>query len=222
MLLEFILPQSCYFCRNNGSPVCIDCLGKLPTAENKCLECQIRIASPSAFCNHCNKNNIDLMVFSCAKLDDGFRHLLHQFKYEDLSAYADPLAEFAYQRLKASKIILTRFDIICPVPISSKRLLYRGYNQSALVARALGKKINIIYQEILTRTGQNQTQVAVGSRKLRQKNIVGAFQCKLNLQNKRIILVDDITTTGATIREAAKILKRSGARQILIISLARG
>ena len=116
------------------------------------------------------------------------------------------------------------YDIICAVPIHKKRKAERGYNQSELIARELAKSIpNIKYKNLLIKTKNNKRQSDL--KKLeRAKNVINVYEMQNRqiIANKRIVLVDDVYTTGNTVNECSRILKQSGAKEILVITLASG
>ena len=115
--------------------------------------------------------------------------------------------------------------LIIPVPLSKNRLKERGYNQAELIAEYFSEKIKIqICAGALMKTKDTPAQVSVKNRKERLKNLDGAFAVKNPelVEGKNIILIDDVSTTGATLREAKKTLKLAGAKKVLALVVARG
>ena len=132
---------------------------------------------------------------------------------------------FAKLILKNEKIcrIIKSYDIIVPVPIHKKRKNERGYNQSELIAKEIAKNIKEIkYQNPLKKIKNNerQSELKKYQRKQNVKNVY-EIQKKQIIQDKRIILFDDIYTTGSTVNECAKILKQNNVREILVLTLAK-
>lgn len=120
-------------------------------------------------------------------------------------------------------IDLGTYDAIVPVPLHIKRLRERGFNQSLILARALGKKYSMdVDFSLLKRRKFTLTQTGL-DKKEREKNISGAFVAVLpeRIQNRNLILIDDVYTTGATINECAKTLVKAGASQVAVLTLAR-
>ena len=116
---------------------------------------------------------------------------------------------------------LKNYDIITPVPISKSKYKKRGYNQSSLIAKEIAKKIGIDYKEILQKVKDNNTQSLL-SKEERINNVKDSYQIKEFVEiNKKIILFDDIYTTGATSEECKKVLTRNGYKNILIFCLFR-
>ncbi len=132
---------------------------------------------------------------------------------------------FAKIILKNEKIcgIMNSYDIISAVPIHKKRENERGYNQSELIAKELAKNIKELkYQKTLKKIKNNSKQSLL-TQEERSQNVKGVYeiQNKEIIENKKIILLDDIYTTGSTVNECSKVLKANGAKEILVISLAK-
>lgn len=148
-------------------------------------------------------------------LDDHLSQIIHQFKYERRTAHSEGLAS------RMSKILpsypwMNRIEIIVPVPLHSSRLRARGYNQSQLLADHLGNMFGIpVVCEVLVRVRPTPSQTKL-SQVERLKNVAGAFQIHHSelLKGKRILLVDDVITTGATMNECAKTLLKGGAHTV--------
>jgi len=116
---------------------------------------------------------------------------------------------------------LGNFDIVTAVPVSGKRFAQRGYNQSELMARRLCRIAEMPYQECLKKIRDTKPQSRIGFRK-RTKNVKGAFAVinRGEVAGKNILLIDDVYTTGATMRECSKVLKRAGAAAVYGLTLA--
>ncbi len=116
--------------------------------------------------------------------------------------------------------------IVVPIPLSTLRERERGFNQSALIAERFAKYFDLSYQpHLIRRTIDRMPQAKISTAAERQKNIKGVFQIGKDLnkvQDKTILLVDDVATSGATLEEAGRILKRAGVKKILAIVIARG
>ena len=116
------------------------------------------------------------------------------------------------------------YDIICAVPIYKKRMSERGYNQSELIAKEMAKNMpGIEYKNVLKKIKNNQRQSEL-KKEERKENVKNVYemQNKQIIQNKKIILFDDIYTTGNTVNECSKVLKENGAKEILVLTLASG
>lgn len=131
---------------------------------------------------------------------------------------------FAYELLKSKKVyeILKFCDIIIPVPLDKKKQRQRGYNQSELIAKILAEKSRISFQNVLLKIKHTKTQSLLENSE-RKKNVENAF-CIKNpelVKNKKVIIFDDIYTTGATANEISKVLKSAGAKSIFILVIAK-
>ncbi|HWR19684.1 MAG TPA: ComF family protein [Clostridia bacterium] len=187
---------------------CFVCNGEAVTDENGvCLECAKKLKP-------CSKlplvKNTD--GFAAALLyTQGARTAMHRFKYSD----AQYLAEFFTYFMQIGEG--WKADAFVPVPLHKKRLRKRGYNQSALIADILGNTYNIPVDEtILTREKTTRTQTALGV-EARRKNVKNAFAAK-PCKGKSFILVDDVKTTGSTLSECAKTLKKAGAQRVYALA----
>jgi len=119
---------------------------------------------------------------------------------------------------------LPETDVLIPVPLHHKRLRKREFNQSALISKQIAEKLKSrLLLDCLVKVRDTLPQVGLRY-KARVKNIKGAFKVSNNelIKDKRIILVDDVVTTGATIRECSRTLKKAGAGKIYVVSLAHG
>ena len=148
--------------------------------------------------------------------DDASAKAIHRFKYNRDTTYSRPLGSIisSYSELKG-------LDMVIPVPLHIKRLRERGFNQSLLLAKAVGKSHRITVEPYtLKRIRWTEPQVNL-SGKERKLNVKGAFEVQKDVKGKRILLVDDVYTTGATVRECSKILKKSGAKDVCVLTLAR-
>lgn len=146
------------------------------------------------------------------------RHAIHQLKYHNLKAISTHLA-----RLLAEHLLLNPLpgEVLLPVPLHPRRLRERGYNQSALLARELGKLINLpVITDCLTRVKEARPQVRTDTVGERRKNVAGAFSCDGKISGKQIILVDDVCTSGATLEACATAVKNSGAVSAWGLTLA--
>lgn len=223
--------------------VCLACLRVLPSSSRECFcpECQSQITfltgshcpvcgiifphSPSGhhLCGICIENKPWFTSARTAVAYEGvILDAIHQFKYgrniTTGAALARLLSDFDFADMEWGL-----FDAIVPVPLHIKRLRERGFNQSLILARALGKKHGILVDfSLLKRSKLTLTQTGLDKNE-RKKNISGAFVAILpeKIRGRNLILVDDVYTTGATINECAKMLVRAGAKRVAAVTLAR-
>ncbi len=146
------------------------------------------------------------------------RRSIHSLKYEGRFELAPILARSLAQYLHAHPIPI---DFLVPVPLHPERQAQRGYNQSALLAQALGRLRRLpVHEHALQRTRATRSQTHL-SRQERLANVRDAFATTENMKNARVLLIDDVATTGATLRACAQALHRAGATHIWALTVAR-
>ena len=189
----------------------------------------------------CNKCNIKLQKNAICKIEDyknmsscfkehiylfqytgEIRDTILKYKFNEMSYIYRTFLEF----IKNSENIcaqIKKYDIIIPVPISKNRLNTRGYNQSALIAKVLAKELNIEYSEkVLIKIKDNKPQSEM-KQDTRKNNVSGVYKVinKEKINNKKVLVVDDIFTTGSTADECARVLKDNNAESIGVFTLAK-
>lgn len=190
--------------------------------EDLCKKCEINL-------NNIAKVKIDIYI------DKNFEKHIYLFKYEGI--IKERLIKFKFNEkpyiyksfvnflIKNEKIcrFLKSYDIIIPVPIHYNRKVTRGYNQSALISREISKNLDINYEKnVLFKKIDNKPQ-STKNKEDRKANVIGVYYIKneYKIYNKKVLLLDDIYTTGSTVNECAKILKEAGAKQIDVITIAK-
>lgn len=148
------------------------------------------------------------------------RQAIHQLKYRNLRALATPLTELLRDYLIANAMPV---EILVPVPLHQKRLRERGYNQSYLLARELGRLTNLpVVGDCLIRQRHTPPQARTATVEERKSNIADAFVCcDHKLRDKQVLLIDDVATSGATLDACAAALKASGAASVWGLTMAR-
>ena len=219
--LDLLFPQKCLGCGEEGGLLCRRCRLSLPRIiPPVCPKCG-RPQSSGIICPSCVpwKNNID-GIRSPFKFEGLMRQAVHQLKYKNLRSLARPLAELLENYLISYP---APGDFIVPVPLHPKRLRERGYNQSQLVAHELSKLLDLpLREDCLTRVKYILPQAQTKSVDERIKNVQEAFFCfNTGLQNTRILLIDDVSTSGATLDACASALKKAGAFSVWGIVLSR-
>ena len=201
-LIELLFPRRCPVCDSPvdkmGRYVCKKCRAELKYVED-------------SYCMKCGK--------SLKTADDEF---CGDCKYQGRREYAQ-FWGMELARVLGEEILSWRADAIIPVPLHKTREKQRGYNQAALIARELGKRLNIpVEEEFVGRIRQTLPQKNLKGKE-RQNNLKNAFKIRKNdVKLNTVIVVDDIYTTGTTMDEIAGCLKRAGIREIYCISLAVG
>lgn len=144
------------------------------------------------------------------------REVIHALKYRRHRHLAGYLAD----RLSAAAHFPPGVWLVVPVPTSAERLKARGYNQAALLGRAIAKRRRLPYAEALKRAVETAPQHAL-SRQARKQNLAGAFACEGGVAGRRVLLVDDVMTSGATAQSATLALLEAGAAEVRIAVVAR-
>jgi len=148
------------------------------------------------------------------------RQAILQLKYRNLRALDAPLAQLLNDYLITNPV---PGEVLVPVPLHRKRLRERGYNQSSLLARKLGTLINLpVVDDCLIRQRSAPPQARTSSVEERQRNVADAFACcNQRLRDKQVLLIDDVSTSGATLDACAAALKAAGATSVWGLALAR-
>jgi len=146
------------------------------------------------------------------------RQLIHLFKYGRVRTLSGPLGKLLALALPREQA----FDVIVPMPLYWRKRWQRGFNQSELLAREIGRRMHTPVENALRRVRNTAAQAGLTSAK-RRLNVSGAFQAKkrANIDGRRVLLIDDVMTTGATAASCARALQRAGARQVTLLTLAR-
>lgn len=159
---------------------------------------------------------------SAVLYDDVARSIVHRFKYKDRTDLADMMARWM---VRAGADLIAGTDVILPVPLHRGRLLFRQFNQSAELARAVARQTGLPYKPAtLLRIRATRRQVGLGA-SARADNVRRAFSIpqkrRRDVKGKCVLLVDDVYTTGATVKSAARELERAGARKVFVLTFAR-
>ena len=159
-------------------------------------------------------------ICSPFRFDGAVRQAIHQLKYRNVKALAAPLAQLMGEYLMRSPLPV---EVLVPVPLHPRRLRQRGYNQASLLARELAK-IGLIplVEGVLIRLHDTPAQTRTQSAEERQNNVARAFFCRgREFEGKRILLIDDVCTSGATLDACATALKAAGAASVWGLTVAR-
>jgi ComF family protein len=218
--LDLFFPPWCIGCGREGKYICDSCLQNLPLISPPiCVTCG-RPLTIDGTCPGCIEGKVDIDGIRAPFLFDGvIRKAIHEFKYRNLKDISTSLAKFLHDFLLDSPLPV---DVLVPVPIHRKRLRERGYNQSSLIARELSRMCGMpIIENCLIRKVNTPPQVRTTSAIERRKNISNAFACINNrLEGKKILLIDDVSTSGATLNTCAGVLKAAGAVSVWGLTIA--
>jgi len=223
-ILDLLFPIECISCGEEGKWICAHCLAAIKlNAEDHCPICA-REGKTSRICFDCrNKSYLSGLVIGVPYSDSVIKKAVHLFKYRFLQDLADPLAEILIKQFNGFAGL--KDFVVIPVPLHKKRRRWRGFNQSALLASALAKRYGLkLLDDALVRTKNTIPQVEVADRRKRIDNIKNAFGVikSESIKDKKIILVDDVATTMATLDECARVLRLAGAKEVWATVVARG
>jgi len=221
LAVDSFFPRQCVGCGKVGGFLCPECLGKLPRLlPPLCPNCG-RSQASGIVCPDCRQRQTEIDgIRSPFKFDEVIRKAIHQLKYRNLKAISPCLAELLADYLRSNS--LPGEALVC-VPLHPRRLRERGYNQSSLLAKELGKSIDLpVIEDCLIRVKQAQPQVRAVDVEERRRNVADAFVCRdEKVGGKQIILIDDVCTSGATLESCAAALKSKDATSVWGLTLAR-
>ncbi len=216
----------CPLCRSgDGAGVnafCPDCLAKLRFfPQPACPGCGGELDGVLAVCSKCLAAEPRPWVGACSLFEyrDLGRRIIHDFKFHDAPELARPLGRLAGEAMRRNSF---EGDLVVPVPLHFTRLWYRSYNQAELFGRMVARELGIPLSNALSRRRRGRRQSALGTA-ARRRNPRGAFAVvhPEKIRGKRIILVDDVFTTGATLTAAAKALLSAGSGPVFVLTAAR-
>jgi len=233
-LLSLVFPLRCVICKETvpplaTDPICGECKKGLPLnfGEN-CRSCGRPIAGDTSdgiemLCGDCRADPppFDRTVYPL-HYEEKTKDLIYHFKFLGKQGLASTLANIMSAKLHR-EMEMNRFDMIIPVPLHPARLYTRGYNQSYLLARDIGNTFSIpVEHDIVIRIKDTPPQSTL-TRKERIKNLKKAFIVEdvARIQGKEALLVDDVMTTGSTLREVSKTMKNAGAKSVACAVAAR-
>ncbi|HUX48056.1 MAG TPA: ComF family protein [Dehalococcoidia bacterium] len=221
LVVDSFFPRRCVGCGRLGGFLCPECLGKLPRLSPPlCPNCG-RPQASGIVCPDCWQRQTEIDgIRSLFRFDEIIRKAIHQLKYRNLKAISPGLAELLADYLRSNPL---PGEVLICVPLHSRRLRERGYNQSNLLARELGERIDLpVIDNCLIRVKQAQPQVRAVDVEERRRNVADAFVCRdERVSGRQIILVDDVCTSGATLESCAVALKNKGATSVWGLTLAR-
>ncbi len=227
-MLEFLLPARCPCCGQKierHGYLCGSCWGDLvPLASPYCERCALPFEFEIEGESECGACMKDQLAFDWARAavsyDELGRSLVFRLKYSGVTSVVPAMSQ-----MMALAVAEQQIDMVVPVPLHRWRLLRRRFNQSALLGHAIAERIGVqIDNFVLTRRKSTVSQGELG-KKARYRNVASAFvvprEKAANVKGKHVLVVDDVLTTGATVHECARALKRAGAASVGVVTFAR-
>jgi ComF family protein len=235
--LDLVYPAECALCRvplDHGCALCGECAADLPSLrEPFCPTCGLAFdgaVDRAIDCPNCAKSSLRFEFARPAMTrDPRTLDLIHRLKYGREIHLADPLAGLAMRAFddpRLARALESRWPLV-PVPLHRSKLRQRHFNQAAEIARGLSKRTGLPLIAALARTRRTDTQTMLG-RGARMTNLKGAFDLtrsgRRGLETARdgAILIDDVLTTGSTLDECAKVLRKAGVRTVVALTVMRG
>lgn len=228
---NLLFPDDCRLCAKpltniSRIPVCPACLA-LPSplvADFFCRACRTPFADESSLderdlCTICRESAVNFdAAYSFGSYDGTLRQLIHLFKYAKVESLALPLSRLLMRALPLDQ----RFDLVIAVPMHWRKRWERGFNQAELLARPVAKRYGLKLAHELRRKTFTKSQASLTEAQ-RRANAASAFSVRHShqIEGRRVLLIDDVFTTGATLRAAAGTLKRAGAAHVSALTLAR-
>jgi ComF family protein len=220
LALNLVLPPLCVVCGRVNTWLCLGCAEQLPLAHHTiCVRCGDAYEG-DGICERCRKTPLSVLpIRSAFVFKDAIRDAIHALKYRGAREVAEPLAWRMTQAWYQQQL---HGDVLVPVPLYLDREVERGYNQAYLLARALAPQIGVPMEASLVfrvRPTRSQARLRVAER---WANVHGAFACSetVDLSGVRVMLIDDVATTGATLDACAVALLSRGARVVSAFTLA--
>lgn len=238
--LDILFPIFCIGCGKKESWLCPECLEKIRMLPFQiCPFCEKSSSDKGRVCPSCKQRilaekgflPIDGLLAAVKYRDSNIAHLVHLYKYSFVFGLSVPLGKILVKSFIQNNLPLP--DFIIPVPLHARRLRWRGFNQAEFLSRHISQNITPsfsipVISGLITRKRYTLPQMKIKNYRERQENIRGAFQISLEdpdilneIKGKKILLIDDIATTGATMFECGSLLKRSGAKEVFGAVIAR-
>ena len=236
LFLDILFPPHCVACDSEGSFLCKNCASLLHPLPPSCIACGMMTQAKSAngtiniypaghTCHRCRKKTfIRVFISPFPYRDVTVRQLIHEFKYRRIRSISPLLGRLIASYMHYYKTSLPKNAIIMPIPLHSRKKRMRGFNQALLLAQDIASHMPLpmaINTQSLIRIAPStpQTKLTAIHRRANVENIF-SLRDPNYVHGKTIILVDDVKTTGATLEQAARVLKKSGAKEIWAITFA--
>ncbi len=210
VLLDILFPRRCTFCskllQKCNTTICENCQKNLPWLTGTEAEQKFEFVT---------------MCVSPLRYQNEVRDSIHRYKFSDRSLYASTYGHLMSQCI--ADHLQNRFDLITWVPLSRKRFRKRGYDQAKLLAEAIADELQVEAMPVLRKRRNTSQQSRIDDASKRRANVLGAYDVVAGdkIEDMRVLLVDDVVTTGATLSECARMLRTFGASDVVCVTLCR-
>lgn len=228
-VLDILFPKKCLNCHKSGTYFCKNCVSEIKQSDLVCPFCE-RLSLGGVVHPVCKRRYGLDGLWSLGIYEDPLKKAIQKLKYKWITELAEVLVDITIEYwAKNPPVFLDQIKkdrgenwIIVPVPLHWSRKNWRGFNQAELIAKLFSSKLGLKYEEALVRTKNTKPQVTQKDSYQRKQNIRNAFSLNSILHpQSSILLVDDVWTTGSTLRECCFVLKRGGAKSVWALTLAR-
>jgi competence protein ComFC len=230
LILDLVLPKICLICGKEGTYLCDPCAAQVPLIDKfVCPNCQ-KTSLYGQTCSDCQKSSyLNGVIYALDYKNPLVGQMIKHLKYHFIKELIHPLAKILISEIKNSHFLTNNFtadessSLVIPIPLHRKKFLWRGFNQSELLAQKIAQEFELeLKTNVLLKIKNTHSQTDL-KEKERRLNIKNTFEIKNGslIKEKIIFLIDDVMTTGSTLKEAAKILKKAGAKEVWGITLAK-
>jgi len=225
-ILDVLFPPICVNCKKlldkDEQIVCRHCISKISLNTTLfCPVCRARLPENKKICHF----DCHYLLGAAGNYDDLIlQNLIQAFKYKSVKSLAPVLTDLMLQYISHLSLVISHLSfIVVPVPLYPRRERERGFNQAKLIAKNLVENLNLEFCDALLRVKTTKPQAKTKDSEERAKNVDGCFKIIHSelVEEKNIILIDDVFTSGATMNEAVKVLKQNGAKKILALVIAK-
>lgn len=217
-LLDLFFPKTCVGCKKLGIYLCFACLNSIEyLKEQTCCVCYKNSISGKTHSVCQTKTKLDGVV-SLTSYSGVIKKLVKSLKYN----FTTDLVKEVFEKINFDNPIITEKKdwVLVPVPLNKQRKNFRGFNQAELLGEVFAKKYSLKFdQTVLERSSSTSSQVGL-SQKQRTENVKEAFRVRQKISDQNFFVFDDVWTSGATLKEIAKILKKAGAQSVWGLTLA--
>ncbi len=219
---SFIPKQSCVFCAENARfCVCNECEQSLKNSTHRCQSCAVPLTSDLHFCGACLARAPQFSrAYTLYDYSDYCATLIKRFKFDHRLCIGDFFAHKLYEKFQTIVSTQGEYDAIIPLPLSKNRLRERGYNQTHELLRIIAKESNILIDQKSVKRIKATRALSTLNLEERKREIQNAFSAQ-SMNYKRVLLVDDVMTTGSSLNELAKTVLKAGVESCDVLTVAR-